>query len=304
MTTARYTDITLLNGVKTPTTTQRHRRRLIDRLRYQHGQRRALSAEFVDELVAAGIDPQRFTHSTKGQRTDGLPRNERAYTSKKAQRQKYNEARKEKRRLAAKPRAEALLLSFDPAAEFLTKKAITRALPVVPAEAAETRYADALRAVFERDAQVEAILAASPQVPASRRALLVTEPGYVAALEDVLALVQNELTRQGATQAPPIEQSTSAEACADCQKMAKECVDRIQYKLDELRRENSDLRKIIRYRESTIRSLKATASRRIERTKQVDRDMAAAHKGEIAGYRAHIDRLRLALAAHTQGVQE
>lgn len=231
MTTARYTDITLLNGVKTPTTTQRHRRRLIDRLRYQHGQRRALSAEFVDELVAAGIDPQRFTHSTKGQRTDGLPRNERAYTSKKAQRQKYNEARKEERRLAAKPRAEALLLSFDPAAEFLTKKAITRALPVVPAEAAETRYADALRVVFERDAQVEAILAASPQVPASRRALLVTEPGYVAALEDVLALVQNELTRQGVPQAPPIEQSTSAEACADCQKMANERVAEVQEKL-------------------------------------------------------------------------
>lgn len=231
MTTARYTDITLLNGVKTPTTTQRHRRRLIDRLRYQHGQRRALSAEFVDELVAAGIDPQRFMHSTKGQRTDGLPRNERAYTSKKAQRQKYNEARKEKRRLAARQRAEALLLSFDPASEFLAKKPVAKGVARVVRD--DAGYAEAVKVMFAVDDNAQEILSTGfPKTrKASRRALLVTEPGYVAALEDVLALVQNELTRQGAPQAPPIEQGSSAQACADCQEMANERVAEVQEKL-------------------------------------------------------------------------
>lgn len=264
MTTARYTDITLLNGRKVPV--RSNRRRLLDQLSRACREGLPVGVDLILKLEKEGVSA------------------EEVHAKLAARQAKRDEVQRN------------LLLRFDPAAEFLAKK------PVEESERARRSKAHAsaaVRAIFGEP---------RTDVPKVRklscRALLVTEPGYVAALEDVLALVRNELTRQGAPQAPPIEQGTSAEACADCQKMAKECVDRIQYKLDELRSENSDLRKIIRYRESTIRSLKATASRRIERTKQVDRDMTAAHKAEIAGYRAHIDRLRLALAAHPQGVQE
>lgn len=255
MTTARYTDITLLNGRKV--TVRSNRRRLLDQLSRACREGLPVGVDLILKLEKEGVSAEEVH-------------------SKLAARQVANRAEDQKN----------ILLEFDPAAEFLTKKPVE--------ESERTR-----RSKAHASAAVRAIFGEPrTDVPEARKrsrtALLVTEPGYVAALEDVLALVQNELTRQGAPQAPPIEQVTYTRAC----------VDRIQYKLDELRSENSDLRKIIRYRESTIRSLKATASRRIERTKQVDRDMAAAHKAEIAGYRAHIDRLRLALAAHTQGAQE
>lgn len=254
MTTARYTDITLLNGRKVPV--RSNRRKLLDQLSRACREGLPVGVDLILKLEKEGVSA------------------EEVHAKLAARQAKRDEVQKN------------ILLEFDPAAEFLTKKPVE--------ESERTR-----RSKAHASAAVRAIFGEPrTDVPEARKrsrtALLVTEPGYVAALEDVLALVRNELTRQGAPQAPPIEQVTYTRAC----------VDRIQYKLDELRSENSDLRKIIRYRESTIRSLKATASRRIERTKQVDRDMAAAHRGEIAGYRAHIDRLRLALAAHTQGVQE
>lgn len=192
MTTARYTDITLLNGRKVPV--RSNRRRLLDRLSRACREGLPVGVDLILKLEKEGVSAEEVH-------------------SKLAARQVANRAEDQKN----------ILLEFDPAAEFLTKKPVE--------ESERTR-----RSKAHASAAVRAIFGEPrTDVPEARKrsrtALLVTEPGYVAALEDVLALVQNELTRQGAPQAPPIEQSTSAEACADCQKMANERVAEVQEKL-------------------------------------------------------------------------
>lgn len=192
MTTARYTDITLLNGRKVPV--RSNRRRLLDRLSRACREGLPVGVDLILKLEKEGVSAEEVH-------------------SKLAARQVANRAEDQKN----------ILLEFDPAAEFLVKK---------PAEESERTR----RSKAHASAAVRAIFGEPrTDVPEARKrsrtALLVTEPGYVAALEDVLALVRNELTRQGAPQAPPIEQSTSAEACADCQKMANERVAEVQEKL-------------------------------------------------------------------------
>lgn len=191
MTTARYTDITLLNGRKVPV--RSNRRRLLDRLSRACREGLPVGVDLILKLEKAGVSA------------------EEVHAKLAARQAKRDEVQRN------------LLLRFDPAAEFLVKK---------PAEESERTR----RSKAHASAAVRAIFGEPrtdvPKVrKRSRTALLVTEPGYVAALEDVLALVQNELTRQGVPQAPPIEQSTSAEACADCQKMANERVAEVQEKL-------------------------------------------------------------------------
>lgn len=191
MTTARYTDITLLNGVKTPT--RSNRRKLLDRLSRACREGLPVGVDLILKLEKEGVSA------------------EEVHAKLAARQAKRDEVQKN------------ILLEFDPAAEFLTKKPVE--------ESERTR-----RSKAHASAAVRAIFGEPrTDVPEARKrsrtALLVTEPGYVAALEDVLALVQNELTRQGVPQAPPIEQSTSAEACADCQKMANERVAEVQEKL-------------------------------------------------------------------------
>lgn len=191
MTTARYTDITLLNGRKVPV--RSNRRRLLDRLSRACREGLPVGVDLILKLEKEGVSA------------------EEVHAKLAARQAKRDEVQRN------------LLLRFDPAAEFLVKK---------PAEESERTR----RSKAHASAAVRAIFGEPrtdvPKVrKRSRTALLVTEPGYVAALEDVLALVQNELTRQGVPQAPPIEQSTSAEACADCQKMANERVAEVQEKL-------------------------------------------------------------------------
>lgn len=191
MTTARYTDITLLNGVKTPT--RSNRRKLLDRLSRACREGLPVGVDLILKLEKEGVSA------------------EEVHAKLAARQAKRDEVQRN------------LLLRFDPAAEFLVKK---------PAEESERTR----RSKAHASAAVRAIFGEPrTDVPEARKrsrtALLVTEPGYVAALEDVLALVQNELTRQGVPQAPPIEQSTSAEACMDCQEMANERVAEVQEKL-------------------------------------------------------------------------
>lgn len=191
MTTARYTDITLLNGRKVPV--RSNRRRLLDRLSRACREGLPVGVDLILKLEKEGVSA------------------EEVHAKLAARQAKRDEVQRN------------LLLRFDPAAEFLVKK---------PAEESERTR----RSKAHASAAVRAIFGEPrTDVPKARKrsrtALLVTEPGYVAALEDVLALVQNELTRQGVPQATPIEQSTSAEACADCQKMANERVAEVQEKL-------------------------------------------------------------------------
>lgn len=185
MTTARYTDITLLNGRKVPV--RSNRRRLLDRLRYHRITRGALAlpTEFLAELLAADIDPSKIPFCKKN--------------------------------------GDVRLLLRSATERRATKRVVRD----------DAGYAEAVKVMFAVDDNAQEILSTGfPKArKASRRALLVTEPGYVAALEDVLALVQNELTRQGVPQAPPIEQGSSAQACADCQEMANERVAEVQEKL-------------------------------------------------------------------------
>lgn len=191
MTTARYTDITLLNGRKVPV--RSNRRRLLDRLSRACREGLPVGVDLILKLEKEGVSA------------------EEVHAKLAARQAKRDEVQRN------------LLLRFDPAAEFLVKK---------PAEESERTR----RSKAHASAAVRAIFGEPrtdvPKVrKRSRTALLVTEPGYVAALEDVLALVQNELTRQGAPQAPPIEQGSSAQACADCQEMANERVAEVQEKL-------------------------------------------------------------------------
>lgn len=191
MTTARYTDITLLNGVKTPT--RSNRRKLLDRLSRACREGLPVGVDLILKLEKEGVSA------------------EEVHAKLAARQAKRDEVQRN------------LLLRFDPAAEFLVKK---------PAEESERTR----RSKAHASAAVRAIFGEPrTDVPKARKrsrtALLVTEPGYVAALEDVLALVQNELTRQGVPQAPPIEQGSSAKACMDCQEMANERVAEVQEKL-------------------------------------------------------------------------
>lgn len=194
MTTARYTDITLLNGRKVPV--RSNRRKLLDQLSRACREGLPVGVDLILKLEKEGVSA------------------EEVHAKLAARKAKRDEAQKN------------LLLRFDPAGEFLTKK---------PAEESERTR----RSKAHASAAVRAIFGEPrtdvPKVrKLSRTALSVTEPGYVAALEDILGLLQNELTRQGVPQAPPIEQGSSAQACMDCQEMANERVAEVQEKLAEV----------------------------------------------------------------------